>query len=227
MDAGRRARAARLEAPDLRALRGGSRPAEPARGVGALARGAGRALPDAPAVAGAERGAGGVRGRAVLRVRPRLPCARARSSRRRREATQVGSSGEEPIAFERIARARFELLGEERVLELYWLVAYGGGLFVPFRDETSGRRDLRRRPLPARHGEGRRPRRRGRAARARLQLRLQPVVQLRPALGLPALAAGEPAAGARSRQAGGCRTLEAGGGTRTHGPLLYKRCSAS
>jgi uncharacterized protein (DUF1684 family) len=54
------------------------------------------------------------------------------------ETTQVGSSGDEPIAFERIARARFELFGEERVLELYWLLAYGGGLFVPFRDETSG-----------------------------------------------------------------------------------------
>ena len=56
------------------------------------------------------------------------------------ETTQVGSSGDEPIAFERIARARFELRGEERVLELYWLIAYGGGLFVPFRDETSGAR---------------------------------------------------------------------------------------
>jgi uncharacterized protein (DUF1684 family) len=54
------------------------------------------------------------------------------------EKTQVGSSGDEPIAFERIARAHFDLAGEERVLELYWLVAYGGGLFVPFRDETSG-----------------------------------------------------------------------------------------
>jgi hypothetical protein len=54
------------------------------------------------------------------------------------EATRIGSSGDEAIAFERIARARFELLGEERVLELYWLVAYGGGLFVPFRDDTSG-----------------------------------------------------------------------------------------
>jgi uncharacterized protein (DUF1684 family) len=54
------------------------------------------------------------------------------------EETLVGSSGDKAIAFERIARARFELLGQERVLELYWLVAYGGGLFVPFRDDTSG-----------------------------------------------------------------------------------------
>jgi uncharacterized protein (DUF1684 family) len=55
------------------------------------------------------------------------------------EAREVASSGDETIAFERIARAQFTLDGSERELELYWLVAYGGGLFVPFRDETSGR----------------------------------------------------------------------------------------
>ncbi len=35
---------------------------------------------------------------------------------------------------ERFAIGRFELGGEERALELYWLAAYGGGVFVPFRD---------------------------------------------------------------------------------------------
>ena len=52
--------------------------------------------------------------------------------------TQIGSSGTEPIAFQRIARAVFELRAAEHALELYWLVGYGGGLFVPFRDETAG-----------------------------------------------------------------------------------------
>jgi uncharacterized protein (DUF1684 family) len=52
--------------------------------------------------------------------------------------TQIGSSGEETIAFRRFGLARFELGGEEEALELYWLVAYGGGVFVPFRDGTSG-----------------------------------------------------------------------------------------
>jgi uncharacterized protein (DUF1684 family) len=52
--------------------------------------------------------------------------------------TQIGSSGEETIAFRRFAVARFELDGESHQLELYWLVAYGGGVFVPFRDGTSG-----------------------------------------------------------------------------------------
>ena len=52
--------------------------------------------------------------------------------------TRIGSSGEESIAFRRFAVARFELSGEAHLLELYWLDAYGGGVFVPFRDATSG-----------------------------------------------------------------------------------------
>jgi uncharacterized protein len=42
------------------------------------------------------------------------------------------------VIFQRIGRARFELAGEESALELYWLHAYGGGLFLPFADATSG-----------------------------------------------------------------------------------------
>ncbi len=53
-------------------------------------------------------------------------------------ATQIGSSGEEPLAFERFAEARFSLGGAEQAVELYWLSAYGGGLFLPFRDATGG-----------------------------------------------------------------------------------------
>ena len=48
-----------------------------------------------------------------------------------------GSAGSE-IAFTRFARARFALVGEPRELELYWLDAYGGGLFLPFGDLTNG-----------------------------------------------------------------------------------------
>ncbi len=54
------------------------------------------------------------------------------------EGVRIGSSGDEPIAFERFAVARFTLAGHDHALELYWLTAYGGGAFVPFRDETSG-----------------------------------------------------------------------------------------
>ena len=40
--------------------------------------------------------------------------------------------------FERVGRARFELHGQQATLDLYWLEGYGGGLFLPFADATSG-----------------------------------------------------------------------------------------
>ena len=53
-------------------------------------------------------------------------------------SSEMPSSGDSPILFDRIGRAHFELLGAPHALELYWLSAYGGGLFLPFRDATSG-----------------------------------------------------------------------------------------
>lgn len=50
----------------------------------------------------------------------------------------LGASNGIPIAFERFAQVRFELIGEPRSLDVYWLKAYGGGLFLPFADATSG-----------------------------------------------------------------------------------------
>ena len=50
------------------------------------------------------------------------------------ERRAIGSSGDEPVWFTRFATARFD----GRELELYWLDAYGGGLFLPFRDATAG-----------------------------------------------------------------------------------------
>jgi uncharacterized protein (DUF1684 family) len=50
----------------------------------------------------------------------------------------IAGSGEEPTPFRRFASAVFELNGESRRLALYWLEAYGGGVFLPFRDGTSG-----------------------------------------------------------------------------------------
>jgi uncharacterized protein (DUF1684 family) len=50
----------------------------------------------------------------------------------------VGTSGSESILFRPFAQARFELRGEARSLEVYWLAGYGGGVFLPFRDGTSG-----------------------------------------------------------------------------------------
>jgi uncharacterized protein (DUF1684 family) len=48
---------------------------------------------------------------------------------------EIAGSADSVTRFMRFGRARF---GED-TLELYWLDAYGGGVFLPFRDETSGR----------------------------------------------------------------------------------------
>jgi uncharacterized protein (DUF1684 family) len=49
------------------------------------------------------------------------------------ETRLIAGSGPEPVRFTRFATARF---GDQE-LELFWLEAYGGGLFLPFRDATS------------------------------------------------------------------------------------------
>jgi uncharacterized protein len=55
-----------------------------------------------------------------------------------RERREIATSGEEPYAFTRFARARFELGGAPQSLDLFWLEGYGGGLFLSFADATSG-----------------------------------------------------------------------------------------
>jgi uncharacterized protein (DUF1684 family) len=55
------------------------------------------------------------------------------------EARGIAGSAGSAIVFRRFARARFELAGEEVALELYWLEGYGGGVFLPFGDATSGK----------------------------------------------------------------------------------------
>jgi uncharacterized protein (DUF1684 family) len=57
------------------------------------------------------------------------------------ERYDIATSGEDggSYAFTRFATARFELGGESLQLELYWLEGYGGGVFLPVRDATSGR----------------------------------------------------------------------------------------
>jgi uncharacterized protein (DUF1684 family) len=56
------------------------------------------------------------------------------------EAYDIATSGEDEgsYRFTRFAVARFELGEQTRELELFWLEGYGGGLFLPFRDATSG-----------------------------------------------------------------------------------------
>jgi hypothetical protein len=52
---------------------------------------------------------------------------------------EIVTSNVESMAFNRFAVARFVHEGVDLALELYWLEGYGGGLFVPFADATSGR----------------------------------------------------------------------------------------
>jgi uncharacterized protein (DUF1684 family) len=68
------------------------------------------------------------------------PAARVTAAVRPAEAQryELEASAGEPMAFTRFGVAAFELGGAALELELYWLDAYGGGLFVPFADATSG-----------------------------------------------------------------------------------------
>ena len=50
------------------------------------------------------------------------------------ESLEIAGSAESVVRFTRLARVRLPV-GE---LDLYWLDAYGGGLFLPFRDATAG-----------------------------------------------------------------------------------------
>ena len=54
------------------------------------------------------------------------------------ESYEIDTSGTDTMRFTRIGRVDFPLGGENASLDLYWLDAYGGGLFLPFRDATSG-----------------------------------------------------------------------------------------
>lgn len=51
---------------------------------------------------------------------------------------EIPTSGTEHMRFTRIGFCDFGLQGTSLTLEVYWLAAYAGGLFVPFADRTSG-----------------------------------------------------------------------------------------
>jgi uncharacterized protein (DUF1684 family) len=52
---------------------------------------------------------------------------------------ELATSTGEPCRFRRFAEARFALAGTACTLPLFWLEGYGGGIFLPFADRTSGR----------------------------------------------------------------------------------------
>jgi|FLYL01.1.fsa_nt_gi uncharacterized protein (DUF1684 family) len=53
-------------------------------------------------------------------------------------AVYLDHSGAGSTRFVSVGVLRFELEGTPSTLELFWLDSYGGGLFLPFRDATSG-----------------------------------------------------------------------------------------
>lgn len=55
------------------------------------------------------------------------------------ERLSIASSTGGVHEFTRFGRASFVLSGEALGLDLYWLEGYGGGVFVPIRDQTSGK----------------------------------------------------------------------------------------
>jgi uncharacterized protein len=50
----------------------------------------------------------------------------------------IATSGNGASRFTRFGNATFELGGHSLALELYWLEGYGGGVYLPFADATSG-----------------------------------------------------------------------------------------
>ena len=125
----------------------------------------------------------------------------------------VGSAGA-TFGARRFATARFRLGGADCSLDLYWLDGYSGGLFAPFADATSGTTTYGAGRYLLDTVKGADLAHRGRPARARLQLRLQPVVRVRPELGLSARPAGQPAGDrGRGRGAGGVNGWDRFAGT--------------
>lgn len=54
------------------------------------------------------------------------------------EPLPIGTSAGTEILFRPFATARFELGGQDCGLQVFWLEGYGGGVFLPFCDSTSG-----------------------------------------------------------------------------------------
>ena len=52
---------------------------------------------------------------------------------------EIPSSQGQTMTFTRTGVAEFNLGGELHTLDLFWLEEYGGGLFLPFKDDTSGK----------------------------------------------------------------------------------------
>jgi hypothetical protein len=55
------------------------------------------------------------------------------------ERRVIEGSADGRFEMTRFAAARFDLYGQRHTMGLYWIEVYGGGVFLSFRDATSGR----------------------------------------------------------------------------------------
>jgi uncharacterized protein (DUF1684 family) len=53
-------------------------------------------------------------------------------------ALELPNSGADTLAFSRLGRVDLPLPAGPRSLSVFWMAGYAGGLFIPFRDATSG-----------------------------------------------------------------------------------------
>jgi len=53
-------------------------------------------------------------------------------------AFDLPNSGADSLAFRRVGIVRLSFPEGERLLSVFWLAGYAGGLFIPFRDATNG-----------------------------------------------------------------------------------------
>ena len=177
--------AARLEAPGLRSLRRGSGRAGAGASLGALARDAQPALPHAPAVAARAGEPRALLGARLLRLRPSPPADRTGDCLARASRRAAGEPGRaDPLPPLRHASSSSSH-GGARTLETYWLDAYGGGLFSRSATRRAAARPTAAAATCSTPSRGPTSASDGRRAGPRLQLRLQPVVRLRPRWACP------------------------------------------
>ena len=53
-------------------------------------------------------------------------------------AIELPNSGADTLAFSRIGRVSIPFASGPRLLSVFWMAGYAGGLFIPFRDATNG-----------------------------------------------------------------------------------------
>ena len=104
---------------------------------------------------------------------------------------EIAGSADASFACTRVGRIVFTLHGTEAALDAFWLEGYAGGLFVPFRDATSGTETYGGGRYLLDTAKGADLGGTGGGLVLDFQLRVRAFLRARPAVGLPPRAAGE------------------------------------